>query len=137
MTRRECRWETMQGLARYWASDYDWGKCEARLNALPNFITEIDGLDIHFIHVRSQHEDALPLIGSAGAVISPPGNSRNSPQTRCARRSDRSATRKPRASDHHASQAARRRCADHMRRLPPRRVALDRGRPCQRRLSAG
>ena len=49
----------MQELARYWATDYDWSKCEAKLNALPNFITEIDGLDIHFIHVRSQHEDAL------------------------------------------------------------------------------
>jgi hypothetical protein len=45
----------MQGLARYWATDYDWRKCEAKLNALPNFVTEIDGLDIHFIHVRSQH----------------------------------------------------------------------------------
>ena len=50
----------MQDLARYWATDYDWRKCEARLNAVPNFITEIDGLDIHFIHVRSKHEDALP-----------------------------------------------------------------------------
>ena len=51
----------MQELARYWATEYDWRKCEARLNALPQFITEIDGLDIHFIHVRSKHEDALPL----------------------------------------------------------------------------
>ena len=50
----------MQNLARYWATEYDWSKCEARLNAVPNFITEIDGLDIHFIHVRSKHEDALP-----------------------------------------------------------------------------
>src|SRR6266576_755006 len=47
----------MQDLARYWATDYDWRKCEAKLNALPNFVTEIDGLDIHFIHVRSRHED--------------------------------------------------------------------------------
>ena len=47
---------TMQELARYWATDYDWRRCEARLNALPQFITEIDGLDIHFIHVRSKHE---------------------------------------------------------------------------------
>src|SRR5580692_1647002 len=54
--------ELMQEVARYWATDYDWSKCEARLNALPNFITEIDGLDIHFLHVRSPHEDALPLI---------------------------------------------------------------------------
>src|SRR5271157_2125547 len=56
----------MQELARYWGTDYDWGKCEAKLNALPHFMTEIDGLDIHFIHVRSQHEDALPLIVSHG-----------------------------------------------------------------------
>jgi pimeloyl-ACP methyl ester carboxylesterase len=62
----------MQDLARYWATDYDWRKCEARLNDLPNFMTEIDGLDIHFIHVRSQHEDALPLIvthGWPGSII--------------------------------------------------------------------
>ncbi len=57
---------TMQKLARYWLNDYDWRKCEARLNALPQFITRIDGLDIHFIHVRSKHEDALPLIVSHG-----------------------------------------------------------------------
>jgi pimeloyl-ACP methyl ester carboxylesterase len=63
---------TMQKLARYWGTDYDWRKCEARLNALPHFITEIDGLDIHFIHVRSKHEDALPLIvthGWPGSVV--------------------------------------------------------------------
>jgi pimeloyl-ACP methyl ester carboxylesterase len=60
------RLETMQKLARYWLNDYDWRTCEARLNALPNFITRIDGLDIHFIHVRSKHEDALPLIVSHG-----------------------------------------------------------------------
>ena len=62
----------MQELARYWATEYDWRKCEARLNALPQFITEIDGLDIHFIHVRSKHEDALPLIvthGWPGSII--------------------------------------------------------------------
>src|SRR6476469_2806737 len=53
---------TIQALARYWEKEYDWRTCEARLNALPQFITEIDGLDIHFIHVRSKHEDALPLI---------------------------------------------------------------------------
>jgi hypothetical protein len=56
----------MQELARYWAADYDWRKCEAKLNALPQFMTEIDGLDIHFIHVRSQHETALPLIVTHG-----------------------------------------------------------------------
>jgi pimeloyl-ACP methyl ester carboxylesterase len=63
---------TMQELARYWATDYDWRKCEAKLKALPQFITEIDGLDIHFIHVRSKHENALPLIvthGWPGSII--------------------------------------------------------------------
>ena len=62
----------MHDLARYWGTDYDWRKCEAKLNALPNFVTEIDGLDIHFIHVRSRHEDALPLIvthGWPGSII--------------------------------------------------------------------
>jgi pimeloyl-ACP methyl ester carboxylesterase len=62
----------MQRLARYWATDYDWRKLEARLNALPQFLTEIDGLDIHFIHVRSKHENAMPLIvthGWPGSVI--------------------------------------------------------------------
>ena len=58
--------DTIQKLARYWATDYDWRKCEARLKALPHFITEIDGLDIHFIHVRSKHENALPLIVTHG-----------------------------------------------------------------------
>jgi pimeloyl-ACP methyl ester carboxylesterase len=63
---------TIQRLARYWSTEYDWRKCEARLNALPQFITEIDGLDIHFIHVRSKHEDALPLIvthGWPGSIV--------------------------------------------------------------------
>jgi pimeloyl-ACP methyl ester carboxylesterase len=63
---------TMQALARYWTTDYDWRKCEAKLKSLPNFITEIDGLDIHFIHVRSKHENALPLIvthGWPGSVV--------------------------------------------------------------------
>jgi pimeloyl-ACP methyl ester carboxylesterase len=62
----------LQELARHWATDYDWRKCEAKLGALPQFMTEIDGLDIHFIHVRSQHDDALPLIvthGWPGSVI--------------------------------------------------------------------
>src|SRR5437867_8206428 len=57
---------TIQALARYWATDYDWRKVEARLNAVPNFITEIDGLDIHFIDVRSKHENALPVLISHG-----------------------------------------------------------------------
>src|SRR5882724_4607984 len=63
---------TVQKLARYWATEYDWRKVEARLNAVPNFITEIDGLDIHFIHVRSKHEKALPIIvthGWPGSII--------------------------------------------------------------------
>src|SRR5207344_282138 len=63
---------TTQALARYWATDYDWRPCEAKLNALPHFMTEIDGLDMHFIHVRSKHEHALPLIvthGWPGSVI--------------------------------------------------------------------
>jgi pimeloyl-ACP methyl ester carboxylesterase len=63
---------TIQKLARYWATEYDWRKVEARLNALPQFITNIDGLDIHFIHVRSKHENALPLIvthGWPGSII--------------------------------------------------------------------
>src|SRR5579859_3555261 len=62
----------MQDLARYWETQYDWGKCEAKLNALPQFMTEIDGLDIHFIHVRSRHSGALPLIvthGWPGSII--------------------------------------------------------------------
>jgi pimeloyl-ACP methyl ester carboxylesterase len=61
----------MQKLADYWATDYDWRRCEARLNALPNFITEIDGLDIHFIHVRSKHENVLPVIVTHGWPGSP------------------------------------------------------------------
>ena len=63
---------TMQSLARHWASDYDWRKCEARLNAVPNFVTQIDGLDIHFVHARSKHENALPMIithGWPGSIV--------------------------------------------------------------------
>jgi pimeloyl-ACP methyl ester carboxylesterase len=63
---------TIQELAHYWATEHDWRKCEAKLNALPQYMTEIDGLDIHFIHVRSKHENALPLIvthGWPGSVI--------------------------------------------------------------------
>jgi pimeloyl-ACP methyl ester carboxylesterase len=63
---------TLQALARYWATDYDWRRCEKRLNALPQFTTEIDGTSIHFIHVRSRHENALPLImthGWPGSVV--------------------------------------------------------------------
>lgn len=63
---------TMRKLADYWATEYDWRRCEARLNALPNFLTEIDGLDIHFIHVRSPHANALPVIvthGWPGSIV--------------------------------------------------------------------
>src|SRR5213594_3156398 len=63
---------TVQKLARYWEKEYDWRRCEAQLNAQPQFITEIDGLDIHFIHVRSKHDNALPLIvthGWPGSVV--------------------------------------------------------------------
>jgi pimeloyl-ACP methyl ester carboxylesterase len=63
---------TIQALARYWQTEYDWRTCEARLKALPQFVTKIDGLDIHFIHVRSEHEDALPLIvthGWPGSIV--------------------------------------------------------------------
>ena len=63
---------TIQELAHYWMTEYDWRRCEARLNALPNFKTDIDGVDVHFIHVKSEHEDALPLImthGWPGSVI--------------------------------------------------------------------
>ncbi len=63
---------TIQELARYWASGYDWRTCESKLNALPQFMTEVDGLNIHFIHARSAHENALPLIvthGWPGSVI--------------------------------------------------------------------
>jgi pimeloyl-ACP methyl ester carboxylesterase len=66
------RLSMMQELAEYWATHYDWAKCEPKLNALPNFITELDGLDIHFIHARSQHEGALPLIvthGWPGSIV--------------------------------------------------------------------
>ena len=63
---------TVQALARYWATEYDWRKIEAKMNSLPQFITEIDGLDIHFLHVRSKHENALPLIvthGWPGSIV--------------------------------------------------------------------
>jgi pimeloyl-ACP methyl ester carboxylesterase len=66
------RLEELQGLVRYWGSDYDWRRCEAKLNELPQFKTEIDGLDIHFIHVRSPHDDAMPLLmthGWPGSVV--------------------------------------------------------------------
>src|SRR6266571_4243756 len=66
------RLATVQNLAAYWGKEHDWRKCEAKLKALPHFITEIDGLDIHFIHVRSKHDNALPMIvthGWPGSVI--------------------------------------------------------------------
>jgi len=67
-----------QELARHWATDYDWRKCEAKLNALPQFMTEIDGLDIHFIHVRSKHENAMPLIVTHGGPARSSSSSRSS-----------------------------------------------------------
>src|SRR6188768_2863467 len=63
---------TLKALAHYWATDYDWRKAEAKLNALPQFVTKIDGVDIHFIHVKSRHENAMPLImthGWPGSVL--------------------------------------------------------------------
>src|SRR2546426_3843427 len=69
---QDVRLALMQAVAQHWATDYDWRKCEMKLNALPQFITEIDGLDIHYVHVRSRHEDALPLIvthGWPGSII--------------------------------------------------------------------
>ena len=63
---------TLQALARYWTTEYDWRKCEAKLNALPQFVTTIDGLDIHFVHVRSKLKNALPMIithGWPGSII--------------------------------------------------------------------
>ena len=69
---RACSSRSCRSSLRYWATDYDWRKVEARLNAVPNFITEIDGLDIHFIHVRSKHENALPVIvthGWPGSIV--------------------------------------------------------------------
>jgi hypothetical protein len=72
MHRKEYSSRPIKELARHWAADYDWRKIEGRLNDLPNFLTEIDGLDIHFIHVRSKHENALPIIvthGWPGSII--------------------------------------------------------------------
>src|SRR5262249_54317050 len=71
-TSQGVQFATMKALAQYWATDYDWRKIEARLNAFPQFITEIDGVDIHFIHVRSRHPNALPVIithGWPGSII--------------------------------------------------------------------
>jgi hypothetical protein len=62
---------TMQELARLWGTDYNWRKCEEKLNVLPQFMTNIDGLHNHFIHVRSKYENALPLIVTPGPVIEP------------------------------------------------------------------
>jgi hypothetical protein len=78
---------TIQALARYWATGHDWRRCEAELNPLPQFKTQIDGLDVHFIHVRSRHENALPLIithgwpGSVIELLGVVGPSRTRPRT--------------------------------------------------------
>ena len=72
MHRRACSSRRCRSSRDYWATEYDWRKCEARLTALPQFVTEIDGLDIHFIHVRSKHDNALPLIvthGWPGSIV--------------------------------------------------------------------
>ena len=72
MRRKACSSRRCRNSRSYWANEHDWRKCEAKLNALPHFITEIDGLDIHFIHVRSKHENALPMIvthGWPGSII--------------------------------------------------------------------
>src|SRR5207342_3662720 len=71
-TTQGVQFATTQKLAQYWGNEYDWRKCEARLNAVPHFITEVDGLDIHFIHAKSKHENALPLIithGWPGSIL--------------------------------------------------------------------
>ena len=71
-THKACNSRTMQKLIQYWGTEYDWSKCEARLKALPHFVTELDGLDIHFIHVKSKHQGALPVIithGWPGSII--------------------------------------------------------------------
>jgi len=69
---------TMQALAGYWATDHDWRQVEARLNTLPQFLTEIDGLELHFLHIRSPHQDALPLIVTHGWPGSISSSSRSS-----------------------------------------------------------
>ena len=72
ISRKACSWRRCRRSRNYWGTDYDWRKCEAKLNAIPQFLTEIDGQDIHFIHVRSKHENALPLIithGWPGSII--------------------------------------------------------------------
>ncbi len=72
MNRKACSSQRSRNSLSYWATEYDWSKCEAQLKALPHFVTEIDGLDIHFIHVRSKHQNALPMIvthGWPGSII--------------------------------------------------------------------
>jgi len=111
---------TITELARYWATEYDWRQCEAKLNALPQFKTEIDGADIHFIHAKSPHADALPLIithGSPGSIIELLGVVGRSPTRPCTAGAPRtpsalgSGTRGPRR-DHHLQ--------DQRQRLPHR-----------------
>ncbi len=79
---------TMQALARHWSAGYDWRRVEARLNAVPNFLTEIDGLDIHFIHVRSPHKDALPMIVTHGWPARSSSSSRSSSRLSTPRRTE-------------------------------------------------
>jgi Epoxide hydrolase N terminus len=112
---------TMQRLAQYWANEHDWRKCEAKINAVPNFITEIDGLDIHFIHVRSIHENALPMIVTHGW----PGSIIEHMKTRANRRGDGAA--QGRRADH--GDRVDQQPANHFlrrRRLDPARAGVDR-----------
>ena len=84
-TSQGVRLATLRSLVRYWATDYDWRKGEARLNAVPQLVTTIDGLDIQFAHIRSRHADAMPLIMTHGWPGSPSGISRSTSRRRCPR----------------------------------------------------
>ena len=92
---------TIQELARYWTAEYDWRACEARLNALPQFTTEIDGVTVHFIHVKSRHENALPLIithgwpGSVIEMLGVVGRSPTQPRTAGKRRTRSTSSSRP------------------------------------------
>ena len=141
---------TMQALVRYWTTEYDFGRLEARLNALPQFTTEIDGVDIHFIHVRSPHEDALPLImthGWPGSVVelletvgpltdpTAHGGTPRTPSTWCCPPSPATASRESRGSS--AGRGPHRRRlggADEAARLHPLRRPGRRRRRLRRRL---
>ena len=101
ISRRARSWRSCRQLVRYWGSGYDWRKAEAKLNALPQFVTNIDGVDIHFIHVRSRHKNALPVIithGWPGSVIEQLkiiGRSRIQPRTEAAPRTRSTSSSRP------------------------------------------